>query len=174
MTPPALRLSAASSLLLLAACSSASSPAGPLDSGSLDSAITDSGGGDSHVTPGDGGTISIGTGGYDVACQKSSDCVLVETGQWSPSDPCCGNGCPGAAINVADQSKYGMALSQVQAECAAARDGAAIGCGLDCIAVEAYCSAGTCAVCTGAGCAADAGGGASDAGDGGMHEAAAD
>lgn len=133
----------AAPLLLLLACSgSSSNPARSSDAGS-----------DVHTLPPDGGTVSIGVGGYDVSCQKSSDCVLVDTGQWTLGDPCCGNGCPSAAINASAQTQYDMALSQVQAQCAAARGDSAGACGEECIAVQAFCSAGKCAVCTGVDCA---------------------
>ena len=133
-----------SSLLCLLACSSSSSPAGVGDAG-----------GDAHVTPADGGMVVIGTSGFDQSCQKTADCVLVETGQWSATDPCCGHGCQGAAINVADQSKYDTALTQTVAQC---MPPGASACGVDCTAVEAFCNAGTCDVCMGTGCA-DAGAG---------------
>jgi hypothetical protein len=148
MTDHALRLCtalAAGSLLGLLACSSSSSsPAGATDAGN-----------DSHVTPEGGGTVGIGPSGFNQTCQKSSDCVLVEVGKWSATDPCCGNGCAGAAINVADQSKYSAALSQAVAQCKASGNA---GCGVDCAAIEAFCNAGKCDVCTGTGCA-DAGAG---------------
>ena len=139
---------ASSSLVWLLACSSSSTPARAGDAG-----------GDGHVTPTDGGMVVIGTSGFNLSCQKTADCVLVETGQWSATDPCCGHGCPGAAINVADQSRYGMALAQAVAQC---MSGGASGCGVDCAAVEAVCSAGMCDTCLGTGCA-DADAGAGDA-----------
>src|SRR4029077_10386790 len=43
------------------------------------------------------------------------------------------------------RKRYGMALLHLQAECKAALDGAVVGRGVDCIAVEAICNAGTCA-----------------------------
>jgi hypothetical protein len=83
----------------------------------------------------------------------------VMIGSWSATDPCCGHGCPGAAINVADQSKFNTALQQTLAQC---MPPGASGCGLECAAATAYCNAGTCAVCSGTQCA-DAGGSAEDA-----------
>jgi hypothetical protein len=138
----------AASLLALAACSSSSSsPAAAVDAGS-----------DVHTAAGDGGMVIVSTSGFNQSCQKSTDCVLVETGSWSATDPCCGHGCPGGAINAADQSKYGAALTQAEAQCMPPGNA---GCGVECVAVEAFCNAGTCDVCTGNGCA-DAG--AADAG----------
>jgi hypothetical protein len=96
--------------------------------------------------------ITVTASGYDVSCKKDSDCVLVETGSWSPTDPCCGHGCPSAAINVADQSKYEAAATVAEMRC---MPPGASACGVDCIAITAFCSAGTCDTCTGTSCATE-------------------
>jgi hypothetical protein len=129
-------------LLAFACSSSSSSPDQGNDAGT-----------DAPITPSDGGTVTIGPSGFNQACQSSSDCVLVEVGQWSATDPCCGHGCPGAAINAADQAKYSAATSKAVMHCAPA---GASGCGVDCAAIEAFCNSGTCDTCIGVGCA-DAG-----------------
>jgi hypothetical protein len=141
---PCTALAAGSLLGLLACSSSSSSPAGATDAGN-----------DARVTPEGGGTVAIHASGFDQSCQKSSDCVLVEDAAWSATDPCCGHGCPSAAINVADQSKYSAALSQAVAQCMASGN---VECGVDCAAIEAFCNAGKCDVCMGVACA-DAGAG---------------
>lgn len=131
-----LRLCAVAGLAGLLACSSSSSaPSSATDAGS------------------DGGTVSLSTSGYDVSCQKDSDCVLVETGSWSATDPCCGHGCLGAAINVADQSKYQAAAMATEMRC---MPPGASACGIECVTITAFCKAGTCDTCTGTSCAGDA------------------
>ena len=135
-------------ILLLACSSSSSTPSTATDAST-----------DAPPASGDAGTVTISTSGYDTSCATTSDCVLVMIGSWSATDPCCGHGCPGAAINVADQSKFNTALQQTLAQC---MPPGASGCGLECAAATAYCNAGTCAVCSGTQCA-DAGGSAEDA-----------
>jgi hypothetical protein len=128
-----LRLCAIAGLANLLACSSSSStPSSATDGGS------------------DGGTVTVSASGYDVSCQKDADCVLVETGSWSATDPCCGHGCPSAAINIADQSKYQAAAMMAEMRC---MPPGASACGVECATNTAFCNAGTCDTCTGTSCA---------------------
>jgi hypothetical protein len=69
------------------------------------------GAGGSTGTGGDGGTcVDIALSDYDTSCTTASDCVEITAGT------ICTGGCEcgGAAINIADQSKYDAAIASIK------------------------------------------------------------
>jgi hypothetical protein len=103
---------------------------------------------------GDGGMVVLSVAGLDSSCQANSDCVLVATGEWNATDPCCGHACPSAAISASAQSQYSASAMQTLLQC---MPPGASACGTDCAALSAYCAAGMCAVCMGTSCTGDGG-----------------
>ncbi len=86
-----------------------------------------------------GGCLRIDTSGYDVSCQKDTDCVTVYSGSICANYGClCGGN---AAINVSGQDSYETAYSSALSS--VPNNGPAC----SCPAVAAACVAGICTSC---------------------------
>jgi formylglycine-generating enzyme required for sulfatase activity len=100
-----------------------------------------------------GGCVRIDTSGYDVSCQKDTDCVTVYSGSICPNYGCL---CPGnAAINVSGQASYEAAYSSALSSVSSNQPGCS------CPSVGAACVAGICTSCgqSSGGCAGSNDGG---------------